>query len=65
MTNEEFAGTNDEFKVACLKVNLPREAFQMKHGSRVIEVSHRSLGLSRQAGKWRNKRGLAYKEGRT
>ena len=49
MTNKEFANSDNQFQEACKKVNLP-------------ERKHEKLGLKRQASKWRNKKGLAYKE---
>ena len=52
MTNKLFSTTDEEFKKACKIVNLPF-------------TRHEKLGLTRQASKWRSKKGLAYKkEGR-
>jgi len=51
MTNREFSEQDQDFKGACQKVGLLKQ--------------HPDMGLSRQAGKWKRKRGLAYKEGRT
>lgn len=54
MTNKEFAEGNEDFQAAC--ANIP---WKDKDG--------RPSSLpptSRQASKWRNHKGLAYKEGR-
>jgi hypothetical protein len=51
MTNKEFSETNEDFKAACAAVKLPK--------------SGNPCGLSRQAGKWRRKTGLAYTKGRS
>jgi hypothetical protein len=51
MTNREFAEQDNDFKDAYLRVQLPKSP-------------HLSTGPGRQAGKWRRKKGLAYKEGR-
>lgn len=47
MTNNEFAKKDEKFKLACESVGLP--------------FSKSTNGLSRQASKWRRKKGLAYK----
>ena len=52
MTNKEFSEKDQDFKAACEKVKLPIKP-------------HDNNGLRRQAGKWRRKTGLAYKEGRS
>jgi hypothetical protein len=51
VTNKVFAQDDKHFKDACEKVKLPIK-------------KHEKMGLGRQAGKWRRKTGLAYKEGR-
>ncbi len=47
-TNAEFAKEDNLFKESCEKVGLPFK-------------SHEKFGLKRQASKWRNKKGLAWK----
>ena len=49
MTNKAFALSDEQFQTACTKANLP-------------EKKHEKLGLKRQASKWRNKKGKAWKE---
>ena len=63
MTNKEFSEQTVDFKAACERTGLPRKPFTIKNGKRTSIVSHSNLGLGRQAGKWRHKTGLAYKEG--
>ncbi len=50
MTNKEFAEQDQNFKEACQKVGIPKQ--------------HPAMGLGRQAGKWRRKKGLAWEEGK-
>lgn len=53
MTNKEFSEKDDIFRSACKKVGLLEESRR-----------HFKLGLGRQAGKWKRKKGLAYNKGR-
>jgi len=54
MTNQKFAETNDEFIQACGKI-----PWKDKEGKPTTLPP-----TSRQASKWRNKKGLAWKKGR-
>ena len=54
MTNQKFAETNEEFIHACGKI-----PWKDKEGK-----STTLPPTSRQASKWRNKQGLAWKKGR-
>ena len=65
MTNKEFAEKDQGFKDACIRVKLPNKPMAIKRGSKAISVGHAGLGLGRQAGKWRRKVGLAYRDGRS
>jgi len=47
MTNREFSLNDKDFMRACDRAKLPLK-------------QHEKLGLARQAGKWRRKKGLAY-----
>ena len=62
MTNKQFAQDDQGFQKACQAVGLPLPAFNVKHGSKTERVDHGSLGLGRQAGKWRGGCGLAYRK---
>jgi len=64
MNNKELSEQTVDFKDACVRTGLPKKPFTIKNGKRTSIVSHSGLGLGRQAGKWRRKKGLAYKEGR-
>ena len=64
MTNREFSEHSEDFKAACKQVGLPKKSFTLKNRKHISIVSHSNLGLGRQAGKWRRKKGLAHKEGR-
>ena len=63
-TNKEFANDDLQFKQACEKVDLPKHKTIIKeHGGKSRAVSGLT-SLTRQASKWRMKKGKAWKEGR-
>jgi hypothetical protein len=63
MTNYEFSLKDKTFIDACSKVGLPKHfATICSHKAKRRGESY--TNLARQASKWRNGKGLAYKEGR-
>jgi len=53
MTNKEFAEKDKKFRDACTKVTVDLEEYDL--------VNNPFMPTQRQASKWRNKKGLAYK----
>jgi len=64
MTNKEFAEKDQLFKQACEKVDLPNHKTSIKEHGGKSRVVTGSTSLTRQASKWRMKKGKAWKEGR-
>ena len=64
MTNKEFAEKDKPFQQACEKTGLPNHKTVIKeHGGKSRTVAGLT-SLTRQASKWRMKKGKAWKEGR-
>jgi len=64
MTNREFSKTNVEFMNACEEANIASlyKALVKKKGTKAAVHGAKNAGdLTRQASKWRLKKGLAYK----
>lgn len=64
MTNREFSKTNQEFMVACGEANITslHTALVKKKGTKAAAKGSKLTGdLTRQASKWRMKKGLAYR----
>jgi len=60
MTNREFSETDNIFKTACEDVGLPNHKVVV-HKRDSTSTKSGSSSLVRQASKWRNGKGLAYK----
>ncbi len=60
MTNKEFAEQNETFKKWCMEVGLPNH-INVIHTRKSVEKKPGLTSLSRQASKWRNQKGAAYK----
>lgn len=60
LTNKQFADQVDEFREACVKVGLPNHKIVIH--TRTSKTERTGVpSLTRQASKWRNRKGLAYK----
>jgi hypothetical protein len=64
MTNREFSLKDKEFIDACSKVGLPNHESVIKTKGKTAKRMTANVGLTRQASKWRMRKGLAWKEGR-
>lgn len=60
MKLREFATTDKTFITACEEAGLPKKHI-LKCGKKTSNVDHSSLGLTRQASKWLQGKGIAYK----
>jgi len=61
MTNKQFSTTNSEFIEACKAVGLPKHVVVVHSHNKTEKKETTEMGLARQASKYRNKKGLAYK----
>jgi len=63
MTNKEFSESDKSFTTACEKVGLPNHKTVVKQKrSKAVILESGVVTLTRQASKWRMKKGKAYKE---
>ncbi len=60
MTNREFSEQDETFQKACSEVGLPNHINTIRTRTKV-EKKPGLESLTRQASKWRNKKGSAYK----
>lgn len=60
VTNRKFSEEDEVFKTACAEVGLPNHV-NTTHSRKGSKKTPGSTSLTRQASKWRNKRGLAWK----